>query len=121
MNDKQTTVSELKEKNSAFVKARGWNGGGENAKDLVMALAVEAAELMEIFTWLHSNDADSVKDNPREFEHLGEEIADVFLYLIRICEHFDIDLSQAVEDKMAKNAIKYPVNYRELQGGTETK
>ena len=116
MNDKQTTVSELKEKNSAFVKERGWNGDGENAKDLAMALAVEAAELMEIFTWHHSDKADSVKDNPKEFEHLQEEIADVFLYLIRICEHFDVDLSQAVEDKMAKNAIKYPVNYRELRG-----
>ena len=116
MNDKQTTLSELKEKNSAFVESRGWVG--ENAKDLVMALSVEAAELMEIFSWVHSDEADSVKDNPKEFEHLKEEIADVFLYLIRLCEHFEIDLSEAVEDKMKKNAVKYPVNYRELRGET---
>ena len=117
MNDKHTTVSELKEKNAAFVKERGWDG--ENAKDLSMALSIEAAELMEIFSWLHSDDADGVKGNPKEFEHLKEEIADVFLYLIRMCEHFEIDLAQAVEEKMAKNAIKYPVNYRELRGETE--
>jgi len=113
MNDKETTVSELKEKNAAFVKSRKWDG--ENAKDLSMALAIEAAELMEIFAWLHSDDADDVKANPKEFKHLKEEIADVFLYLIRMCEHFGIDLSEAVEEKMAKNAIKYPVNYRDLR------
>jgi NTP pyrophosphatase (non-canonical NTP hydrolase) len=112
MNDKQTTVSELKEKNAAFVKSRKWDG--ENAKDVVMALAIEAAELMEIFTWLQSDNADSVKDNPKDFEHLREEIADVFLYLIRLCDHFDIDLSAAVEEKIAKNGIKYPINYRDL-------
>lgn len=113
MNDEQTTIIELKKKNADFVKSRKWDG--ENAKDVVMALSVEAAELTEIFTWLHSDNADSVKDDPKEFEHLKEEIADVFLYLIRLCEHFDIDLSQAVEEKMEKNAIKYPVNYRDLK------
>lgn len=113
MNDKHTTISELKEKNKVFVKERKWDG--ENAKDVVMALSVEAAELMEIFTWLHSDNADSVKDDPKEFEHLREEIADVFLYLIRLCDHFDIDLANAVEEKIVKNGIKYPVNYRELQ------
>ena len=74
-----------------------------------MALSVEAAELSEIFMWLHSDDADSVKDNPEEFEHLREELADVFWYLCRVCDHFDVDLSKAVEDKTVKNARKYPV------------
>jgi NTP pyrophosphatase (non-canonical NTP hydrolase) len=112
MNDKQTTINVLKEKIEAFVKSRKWDG--ENAKDVVMALSIEAAELMEIFAWLHSDEADNVKNNPKEFEHLREEIADVLIYLIRLCQHFDIDLSAAVEDKMEKNAIKYPVNYRDL-------
>lgn len=81
----------------------------QNAKDLVMALNVEAAELSEIFMWLHSDAADKVREDTREYEHLKEEIADVFWYLCRICGHFNIDLSEAVADKAVKNARKYPV------------
>lgn len=92
-----------------FSDARGWRKD-QNAKDLVMALTVEAAELAEIFMWLHSDEADSIKEDEREFEHLKEEVADVFWYLCRICEHFEIDLSKAVGDKAVKNAVKYPVN-----------
>ena len=107
MKDKVTTLAEIKEYIQEFSDARGWRKD-QNAKDLVMALTVEAAELAEIFMWLHSDEADSVKEDPREFEHLQEEIADVFWYLFRICKHFDIDLARAVEDKAEKNAKKYP-------------
>lgn len=107
MSDQLTTIAELKKHIQDFSDARGWRKD-QNAKDLVMALTVEAAELAEIFMWLHSDDADSVKENAGEFQHLQEELADVFWYLCRLCEHFDIDLSKAVEDKTVKNAIKYP-------------
>lgn len=103
------TIDEIRKKIVSFSKERGWDKG-ENAKDLVMALSIEASELMEIFQWLHSDKADNVKDNANEFQHLKEEIADVFWYLIRICEHFQIDLTKAVEDKTVKNAIKYPID-----------
>ena len=109
MNDKQMTIDEIGKKIASFSKERGWNKE-ENAKDLVMALSIEASELMEIFQWLHSDKANSVKDNASEFQHLKEEIADVFWYLMRICEHFEIDLTKAVEDKAMKNAIKYPAD-----------
>lgn len=109
MDDTQMTIDEIRKKIVLFWKERGWDKG-ENAKDLVMALSIEASELMEIFQWLHSDKADSVKDDAKEFQHLKEEIADVFWYLIRICEHFQIDLTKAVEDKAVKNAIKYPID-----------
>lgn len=109
MDDTQMTIDEIRKKIVSFSKERGWDKG-ENAKDLVMALSIEASELMEIFQWLHSDKADNVKDNANEFQHLKEEIADVFWYLIRICEHFQIDLTKAVEDKAVKNAIKYPID-----------
>lgn len=109
MDDTQMTIDEIRRKIVSFSKERGWDKG-ENAKDLVMALSIEASELMEIFQWLHSDKADNVKDNANEFQHLKEEIADVFWYLIRICEHFQIDLTKAVEDKTVKNAIKYPID-----------
>ena len=77
MKDKVTTLAEIKEYIQEFSNARGWRKD-QNAKDLVMALTVEAAELAEIFMWIHSDEADSVKEDPREFEHLQEEISDVF-------------------------------------------
>ena len=111
MNDENTTVAQLRRAVQDFSAQRGWTDG-ENAKDLAMALAVESAELLEIFMWLRSDRADSVRDDSRAFEHLREEAADVLWYLVRICEHFDIDLTRAVCDKAGKNAVIYPAPAR---------
>jgi len=107
MNDKQTTVSDLKNLIDQFSKERNWHSS-ENAKNLAMAMVVESSELLEIFQWVHSDDAYGLKDDEAKFEHLKEEIADVFWYLTRICNHYGIDLSEAVADKKIKNAKKYP-------------
>lgn len=108
MTDKTATVEELKTHIQNFSDKRGWHKD-QNAKDLVMALGVEAAELAEIFMWLHSDNADSVKEDRDKYQHLQEEIADVFWYLCRLCIHFDVDLAKAVAEKTVKNAQKYPV------------
>ncbi len=107
MTDQTTTVAELKKHVFDFAEARGWHED-QNAKNLVMALNVEAAELAEIFMWMHSDHVDAIKEDPKEFEHVREELADVFWYLISICDHFAIDLAKAVADKTVKNARKYP-------------
>jgi len=104
---KSSSINELKEMINKFSKERNWREK-ENVKNLAMAMVVEASELLEIFQWVHSDEADNIKNSEGEFEHLKEEIADVFWYLIRICNHFDIDLYQAVIDKSVKNAKKYP-------------
>jgi len=108
MTDKTTTIAEIKKHIQDFSDARGWHKD-QNAKNLVMALTVEAAELAEIFMWLHSDDTNSVKNNEKEYQHLQEELADVFWYICRLCEHYDVDLANAVDKKTAKNAVKYPV------------
>ena len=108
MDDQRTTLAEIRKHIQDFSMERNWCEA-ENAKDLVMALGVEAAELSEIFMWLHSDQADSVKDDPERYQHLQEELADVFWYTCRLCEHFEIDLAAAVADKTVKNARKYPV------------
>lgn len=107
MDDKTTTIAQIRKHMRDFNDKRGWTKD-QNAKDLAMALSVEVAEIAEIFQWLHSDQADSVRDDPEEFEHLQDEISDTFWYLCGICEHFDIDLAAAVENKTKKNAIKYP-------------
>ena len=107
MTDKTTTIAEIKKHIQDFSDLRGWRKE-QNAKDLVMALTVEAAELAEIFMWLHSDKADGVRENEAEYLHLQEELSDIFWYVCRLCEHFDIDLAKAVENKSKKNAEKYP-------------
>ena len=108
MTDKTTTIAELKKHIQDFSDARGWRKE-QNAKNLVMALTVEVAELAEIFMWLHSDNVDDIKEDEKEFLHVKEELADVFWYICRVCEHFDIDLAKAVEEKTVKNAEKYSV------------
>jgi len=110
MTDQTTTIAELKRHVQDFADARGWRrGNGENAKNMVMALSVEVAELAEIFMWLHSDDAGGVKDDPETYQHVREELADIFWYLCRLCGHLDVDLAHAVAEKTHKNAEKYPV------------
>ena len=108
MKDKTTTIAELKSYIQDFSAKRGWCGQ-ENAKNLAMALTVEAAELSEIFMWLHSDEADSVKNNIETYQHLQDELADILWYVCRIACHFDVDLATAVVKKGIKNAAKYPV------------
>ena len=108
MTDRTTTIAEVKRFIQDFSDTRGWRKE-QNAKDLVMALTVEAAELAEIFMWLHSDEVDSIVENEKEFLHIKEELADVFWYVCRICEHFNIDLSEAVKRKMGINEAKYPI------------
>ena len=79
-------------------------------KNLSMSIAVEAAELMEIFQWLTEKESFEIKNNEKKFTHVKEEVADVFILLVRLCEILKIDLEEAFWDKMQKNAKKYPVN-----------
>lgn len=106
MNDKTTSLEELKKKMLAFADERDW-GQFHTPKNLTMALAVEAAELMELFTWVESKDSFQTLETHKEaVEH---EIADVAAYLFALCGRYNIDLASAFERKMELNARKYPV------------
>jgi len=89
-----------------FSTQRDWEKF-HNPKNLAMALNVEASELLEIFQWLTLEQAQNLSGDKKE--HAREEIADIAVYLIRICMHFDIDLEKAIIDKMKKNEKKYPL------------
>ena len=90
-----------------FAGERKW-GKYHTPKNLAMSVAIEAAELMEIFQWKRPQE----KLTPAERAHLEEEMADVFLYLVRLADRFDVDLIDAAEAKMKKNAVKYPADAR---------
>ncbi len=107
MNDKQTTIAEVKEKILNFVKQRGW-GEGQTALNLAVSISLEASELLEIFQWCDKNEADRAARGA-DREHFLEELADVMIYCMSMANVYDVDIASAIEDKLEKNGKKYPV------------
>ena len=98
---------EIQEAIRQFVRERDWEQF-HSPKNLAMALSVECAELTEHFQW--ATEADSRTPSPDKKEAIGDEIADVFVYLSRIAQVLDVDMLDAVARKLAKNAVKYPAD-----------
>jgi len=96
----------LRDRVRAFAAARDW-GEFHTPKNLAMALAVEAAELMEHFQWL--TPAQSRKLATRARRAVAEEIADVLIYLVRLSDMLGVDPLAAARAKLRLNARKYPV------------
>jgi len=97
---------ELRDALRAFAAERDWDQF-HSPRNLATALAVEAAELLEPFQWL--DDAQSRALSPEARAAVEEEMADVLLYLVRLADRLDVDLEQAARAKLARNAMKYPV------------
>ena len=108
MSDRETTVFELRENLRKFVDERDWHQF-HAPKNLAMALAIEAAELMEHFQWLSIDESRNLADDPERLQQVGEELADVIGYSLALANELDIDISSTIRDKMVKNAEKYPV------------
>ena len=89
-----------------FSEQRDWEKF-HNPKNLSMALSVEASELLEIFQWSDLEEAKNLSKDKKE--HVKQEIADIAVYLIRMCMHFNINLEEAIIEKMKLNEKKYPL------------
>ncbi|GAA5159453.1 nucleotide pyrophosphohydrolase [Viridibacterium curvum] len=89
-----------------FADERDWHRF-HTPRSLILALTGEVGELAEIFQWKTDEQAAAVMTTP-EAEHVRQEIADVLLYLMRLAMVLEIDVDQAVRNKIAMNAIKYP-------------
>lgn len=107
MMDQTTTIAELRELVRRFVAEREWEPF-HAPKNLSMSLAIEAAELMEHFQWIDAAESRRVADDPAKLAEIRDELADVLCYALALANALDLDLSQAVHDKMVKNAVKYP-------------
>lgn len=105
MSDPTTTLDDLRREIRQFVDARDWRQF-HSPKNLSMALAIEAAELMEHFQWLDS--AASRQLGEDQLAAVGEELADVFCYTLAMANELGIDLTAAMRAKMVKNIAKYP-------------
>jgi NTP pyrophosphatase (non-canonical NTP hydrolase) len=101
-------IKAIQRKLREFAKERDWDQF-HSPKNLAAALVVEAAELLEPFQWLKEEESRKLVDKPADYAAVCDEIADVLIYLLRLADQLDIDVEQAVADKMRRNAEKYPV------------
>lgn len=106
LNDNNVNISKIKSIIRDFELERGWDEY-RNPKDLSMSIAIEAAELMEIFQWDTTEEALNIKESDK-FEHFKEELADVLIYSLSLANSLEIDLYETIKEKLYKNSIKYP-------------
>ncbi|MFY9329305.1 MAG: nucleotide pyrophosphohydrolase [Georgfuchsia sp.] len=99
-------IIQLRDALRKFTAARDWRQY-HTPKNLAMAMIVEAAELVEQFQWMTPEQSLALSD--QQHAAVRDEVADTLIYLIELADVLDIDLIAAAHDKMAKNAIKYPV------------
>ncbi|KAJ7957290.1 dCTP pyrophosphatase 1-like [Quillaja saponaria] len=102
------TLEELRKKMADFGRERDWDQF-HSPRNLLLALVGEVGELSEIFQWRGEVPRGLPDWKDEEKQHLGEELSDVLLYLIRLSDICGIDLGKAVLKKLELNAIKYPV------------
>ena len=102
------SIRELQERQRIFAEERDWEQF-HTPKNLVMALSGEVGELTEVFQWLSEEQSRSIIDDPKKLQQAEEEVADIFLYLIRLADKLEIDIIEAASDKIKKNEQKYPI------------
>lgn len=105
LSDAKCTVEQLKALVEEFVSQRNWHHF-HNAKNLSMALSIEAAELMEHFQWLTTEQVEA--RTAYDPQQVAEELADVISYALAMANTLKIDVASALEQKMVKNRLKYP-------------
>jgi NTP pyrophosphatase (non-canonical NTP hydrolase) len=104
-----TDINEITAQLIQFRDERDWSQF-HTPKELAIALNIEAGELLELYLWKSSEQADPQK--------VKEELADVFAFAFLLAEKYGFDVKQIVEEKISKNALKYPV---EKSKGVSTK
>ncbi|HVS51374.1 MAG TPA: nucleotide pyrophosphohydrolase [Opitutaceae bacterium] len=108
LTDSATTLAELKTRVLAFVRERDWEQF-HSPKNLSMALAAEAGELMEHFLWATPEQSRTIAAEPAKRGKIADELADVVIYALEFANATGLDIAAAIEAKMAANAKKYPV------------
>src|SRR5258708_4280646 len=103
------SISSLQQQLKAFAGERDWEQF-HSPKNLVMALAGEVGELTEIFQWLTPDESARVMADAACASRTRDELADVLAYLLRLADVLEVDLEAALTEKIAKNALKYPVH-----------
>lgn len=110
MKDKDTTIQELKDVMQKFLKEREWEKH-QTPRNTASSIIIEAAELLEHFQWEDSQEKDK--------QEIARELADVVAYVLSFAIATDIDITEAFEEKMQRNAEKYPAEKFKGKAGLE--
>ncbi len=108
LSDATTPLAEIKTRVLAFARERDWEQF-HSPKNLSMALAAEAGELMEHFLWGTPEESRRLANEEKRRKKIEEELADVVIYALEFANMTGIDVAAAIEAKMVANAVKYPV------------
>jgi len=109
ISDKATTLANLSRQVGTFVRSRDWEQF-HSPKNLSMAIAIEAAELMDLFKWCSLETSRSLVQNRKVRNAVSDELADLLILQLAFCNSIELDLSQAVARKLSKIRSKYPVD-----------
>ena len=107
-NDSETTIRELKQIVKIFCEERDWDQF-HNPKDLAIGISTEANELLDVFRFKSEDDMIEILADEKRREHVEEELADTFFFILRFAQMNNIDLYKILDEKLKKNARKYSV------------
>ena len=103
MNKKDSQFIKLTQKIKEFSKNREWSQF-HDPKNLALSLVLESSEVLELYQWSKDNQL-----NERRAHKIKDELADVLYWLIMLSNYYDIDLLEALNEKMLENEKKYPI------------
>ncbi len=106
--DSKTNLDELKDIVKCFCDEREWDQY-HNAKELTIGIVTEASELLQHFRFKSEKEVDEMFSNESKRQEIYEEMADIFYFLLRLSQRYDIDLSDELMKKIEKNGRKYPI------------
>lgn len=106
--DHERKIQEIKDFVKKYCEDRDWDQF-HGAKDLAVALSIEASELLEHFRFKSKEEVEELFKNLKKKEEIEDEMADIIYFLFRMAQRYDIDLSEAFDRKMKKSAEKYPI------------
>ncbi len=109
MSDTETSVEDLKIAVRTFIHERDWEKY-HNPKDLAESICIEAAELLQLFQWIESEESMGFKTDPSKLMRVKEELADVVICCLSMVNALEADLTEAVLEKLELNKKKYPVD-----------
>lgn len=108
LTDKETNLEELKQKIKDFCTERDWDKF-HDAKELAIALSIEASELLEHFRWIGREEVNNKFTIPEKREEIEDELADILTFTVRIAQMYDIDLTKSFNRKLEKSRKKYSI------------
>jgi len=106
--DLNTTVEYLKQLVKKFCEDRDWDKY-HSPKNLAIGIVTEASELLEIFRWKSEEDSYNLLKDSKKLEEIKHELADVFYFVLRFAQKYEIDLTNALIEKLEINEERYPI------------